>query len=355
MIITYFRSSSFNQWGMCGQSYFLSYVLGIPQATNKKAEQGTIVHKVMEGLAKAKKAVQDGKDFIEDDVFGRFVFKSESVFSDGFVEYLFHKSYLHYSGRSTHEYTEKDRLQLLDWTWKPLHLMDGIFDPRKRDVVEPELHFDFEIPYDWAKYKYVDKEGKTIEGQLAMKGTIDLVTKVGDSIYESIDWKTGQRLDWGSRKEWPHNIKSYEKLLVDPQLRIYHYALHKTFPEVKQFIPTIYFINNHGTRNKPVPGGAFTMAYSNEDLIATMEMVKQRFEEIKNTSRPQLVKTWKCTSFCHFGKAKHSSNEINPRTGKEYTICEYIAKRVREVGIDKVIKQETHDTHHVNNYQSPGE
>lgn len=316
---------------------------------------GTIVHKVMEGLGKAKKAVQDGKDFIDDDVFGHLLFKSEALNTDGFVELLFHKSYEHYTKRSIHTYVEKERLQLLAWTWKPLHLLDGIFDPRKRDIVSPELHFDFEIPDEWAKYKYELDNGEILEGRLALKGTIDLVTKVTDTIFESIDWKTGQRLDWASRKQWPHNIKTYEKLLVDPQLRIYHYALHKTFPDVKQFVPTIYFINDHGTRTKPVPGGAFTMAYGHGDLIDTMAMVRQRFEEIKNTSRPQLIKSWKCTSFCHFGKTKHKSKEINPATGEEYTICEYIAKRVREVGIGKVIQQETHHTHHISNYQSPGE
>ena len=37
-------------------------------------------------------------------------------------------------------------------------------------------------------------------GTLALKGTIDLITDVGDGVYEIIDWKTGRRLDLGYRE-----------------------------------------------------------------------------------------------------------------------------------------------------------
>ena len=36
----------------------MNYVLGLPRGTAKKAEQGTIVHKVMEILANCKKITQ---------------------------------------------------------------------------------------------------------------------------------------------------------------------------------------------------------------------------------------------------------------------------------------------------------
>src|SRR6056297_767881 len=64
MLITYFRSSSYNQWDYCQQSYYLNYVLGIPDSTGKKAQMGTIVHKVMEALAKCKKRMQDSMENI---------------------------------------------------------------------------------------------------------------------------------------------------------------------------------------------------------------------------------------------------------------------------------------------------
>lgn len=315
---------------------------------------GTIVHKVMECLAKAKKALQDGIDYFEDEVPGKVHIKHDMVYSDGFVEFLFDKSYRYYTEKSPNTFDEKDRKKILEWTYKPLRTLNGHIDPRNRDILYPEFHFDFEIPDDWAKYEYTMPDGSKLEGRLALKGTIDLVSIVGDGVYESLDWKTGQRLDWGSNKSWPHNIKTYEKLLIDPQLRIYHYALHNSFPEAKQFIPTIYYINDHGTKMKPVPGGIFSMPYTKADIIQTKEMIRKRFEIIKSTSRPQLVKTWKCSRFCHFGMTAHKSGEIDPRTGQPYTICEYMAKRTRMVGLDKVIQEETSASHNIGNYKPPG-
>lgn len=352
--VLYFRSSSYNAWGMCEQQYFLSYTLGIPQKDNKKAEMGTVVHKVMEGLAAAKYALQKGEYRFTDDVMGEVDFKEDMLYSDNFVDYLFDKSFKYYTEKSPNEFTEADRKLMRIWTFKPLRLLDGSFDPRNRDIVAPELHFDFEIDEPWAEYEYEMPHGGIEKGKLALKGTIDLVTKVGENVYESIDWKTGQRLDWASLKPWPHNIKSYEKLMVDPQLRIYHYALHHKFPDAEQFIPTIYYINDHGTKAKPVIGGVYSMAFEKDTIDETKEMIRHRFEKIKKTARPQLVKSWKCRSFCHYGKTAHPSGEIDPRTGAPYTICEYVARKTRELGIDKVVKDYIHPGHSIGNYKAPG-
>ena len=51
MIVTYIRSSSYNNYDFCQMQYFLTYVLGHRSDSNKKADMGTMVHKVMEILA----------------------------------------------------------------------------------------------------------------------------------------------------------------------------------------------------------------------------------------------------------------------------------------------------------------
>ena len=51
IIVTYFRSSSYNTHSMCEQQYFLEYVLGYRGPSGQKADKGTIVHKVLEILA----------------------------------------------------------------------------------------------------------------------------------------------------------------------------------------------------------------------------------------------------------------------------------------------------------------
>ena len=60
--------------------------------------------------------------------------------------------------------------------------------------------------------------------------------------------------------------------------------------EAKQIVPSIYFIND---------GGPFTMAYDDSDIEATKEMLKKRFEKIKEVVRPQLLtgyNRWKCNT-----------------------------------------------------------
>ena len=59
MIVTYIRSSSYNNYDFCQMQYFLTYVLGWGSDSGKKAEMGTMAHKVMEVLAGLKKFQQD--------------------------------------------------------------------------------------------------------------------------------------------------------------------------------------------------------------------------------------------------------------------------------------------------------
>ena len=70
MIITYFRSSSYNTHSMCEQQYFMEYVLGWRGPSGQKADKGTICHKVLEILAVIKKCQQDELPIAIDDILG---------------------------------------------------------------------------------------------------------------------------------------------------------------------------------------------------------------------------------------------------------------------------------------------
>ena len=341
MIITYFRSSSFNAWGMCPQQYFLSYVLGIQDPGGKKAEKGTIVHKVMECLAHGKKAEQDGKEGFVDDVLGSQTI--DRLYDKDFVNELSQLSFDYYTQKSIHDFSTRDYKDCEKWAWKAIEYSDGAYDPRKRKIVDAEPHFDIVIDEPWAEYDYVMPDGKRIHGNLAIKGTVDLITDAGDGVYEATDWKTGMRKDWATGE-----IKSFWKLCADPQLRIYHYALRHLYPEARQIVPTIYFIND---------GGPFTMAYDDSSIEATKDMLRKRFEEIKSVTRPQLLTgydRWKCNSFCHFGKTSHPSGKIDPRSGEPYTICQYIADKTKKCGLDSVIAEDTSEGHSIDFYKDPG-
>jgi hypothetical protein len=56
---------------MCEQQYCLEYVIGYRSPSNKKADKGTIVHKVLEILAGIKLSEQKNDSYYEDDILGK--------------------------------------------------------------------------------------------------------------------------------------------------------------------------------------------------------------------------------------------------------------------------------------------
>lgn len=185
---------------------------------------------------------------------------------------------------------------------------------------------------------------------MAIKGTIDLITKVNNDTLEIIDWKTGRRLDWATGQE-----KTQAKLEKDPQLRIYHYAIQKLYPEIKHVIVTIFFIND---------GGPFSVCFGEQDLKETEEMLKQKFEYIKKTQKPRLNKSWMCTRLCHFGKTtfedshisalkEYRDNQLTP-VNQYMTKCEQIKHDIEIKGMSEVVDEYTVPGYTVGKYKAPG-
>lgn len=329
---------------MCEQQYFLEYVLGWRGPSGQKADKGTIVHKVLEILAIIKKAQQDNIPVVDDDVAGKI------DVDDYNLNALIEKSYKYYSDASTHhKWTPKDYKDCHAWVYKAIEFNSGMFDPRNRNILRPEQHFDFTINKKWAEYNFNAGDQK-ISGQLALKGTIDLVTLANDKTIEIIDWKTGRRLDWATGQE-----KTQEKLEKDPQLRIYHYAISHLYPDIDHIIFSIYFIND---------GGPFSICFDKKDLADTEDMLRRKFEYIKNTKKPRLNKSWMCSKLCHFGKTTFENTNILPiveyrdnqvcQQGSNMTKCEQIKHDLELHGIDHVVQQYKHTNHSFGLYKAPG-
>jgi len=326
MIITYFRSSSYVNLDFCEQQYYLTYVLGMRSPAGKRAVIGTIVHKVMECLAGAKLCKQSGREWFQDDALGKL------FVVDCSPNLLAERAYAWYTTSEPHlEWKAADLKECKQLSASALTDFGGRFDPRKRRIIDPERHFDFLLPYDWAKYSYDTPNGK-IEGQLGLKGTIDLITEYRPGVIEIIDWKTGMRKDWATGKE-----KDFEKLSNDPQLRIYHYAASKLYPQAKQIIITIYWVRD---------GGPFTICFHQQDLAVTERLLKNRFKRVREIIRPKLNKSWKCTRICHFGKTLWPNSEK--------TICQHIHDETMEKGMKYVDAHFTRPGHTVAHYESPG-
>lgn len=251
MIITFFRSSSYNTYYYCPQKYFLTYVLGYQDEPNKKTELGTITHKVFECLAALKKAFQEtGKYECEDEAVGKIFFSKASLYDwttltdeevDKInksrinkevylencridyghkrmgvkaVEVLIKKAWDYYTPKSKNEFQGIDYLHVRNFVWMTLDRCNGMYDPRNRDIFQPEQNFSFEIEKPWASYHYLigDKE---IKGNLGIKGTIDLITKIDDETLEIIDWK-GLPLD--TLIPTPNGWTTMEKINIGDEL-----------------------------------------------------------------------------------------------------------------------------------------
>jgi hypothetical protein len=329
---------------MCEQQYFGEYVLGWRGPSGQKADKGTITHKVLEILAVIKKAQQDNLDTVDDDVFGLINIQDYNL--DKIIE----KVYEYYTQQTQHhKWSPKDLKDCRAWVYKAIEFNNGMFDPRNRNVLCPEQHFDFEISKPWAKYSY-NIGSQTIAGNLAMKGTIDLITLVNEDTIEIIDWKTGRRLDWATGEE-----KTQEKLEKDPQLRIYHYAIKHLYPHIKHIMFSIYFIND---------GGPFTICFNDSDLADTENMLRAKFEAIKSSRKPRLNKSWMCSKLCHFGKTTFENTNIESiteyrdgqvcRVGQKMTKCEQIKHDLDLYGIDTTMELYKHPNHSFGSYKAPG-
>ena len=337
MLVTYIRSSSFNNYSFCQMQYFLTYTLGHQSTSGKKAQLGTIVHKVMEVLAGCQQLIQNKKKMLlVDDALGDIKFTRKKLASDKFVNDLVQMSYDWYTSNCTHKYTKGDYKFCEETTWTALNHSDGTFDPRNRKIVASEPHFDIVIDEPWAKFDYTLPSGEKLEGQLAIKGTIDMVTEVSDGTIEVVDWKTGKRIDWATGEE-----KTYEKLCSDPQLLLYNYAISKMFPEYEQAIMTIFFIKD---------GGPFSLCFDSKDRDKFLEMLKLKFQQISRNQEPKPLSYtrnhWKCTKLCHFYKNKWPGTDKN--------MCIYTEEHLKKHGMDKTVAECTAKGFSVGHYEAPG-
>ena len=336
---------------MCPQQYLIEYVLGRKSPSNKKADKGTIVHKVLEILALFAYHQQNKSKRFDDEILGEVIIKDSRYMDAVYVYELTVEIYNYYTARFTHhEWSEKDLKDCVKWVNKALDHNEGMFDPRFRSIIMPEQHFDILIEKPWAEYDYTYKS-QNIKGKLGIKGTIDLITKIDDQTIEIIDWKTGRRLDWATGEE-----KTFAKLQKDFQLRLYHYAISKLYPQYPNIIVSINFIND---------GGPFTLMFNEDDLKDTEEMIRKKYEEIKKTTKPKLNKTWKCRKLCHFGKNTFEEDpNIEPiyeyrenkfiNIGQPMTICEQIKHDTDTMGLDAVIDKYTPEGYNVASYKAPG-
>lgn len=325
MIVTYLRSSSVGTYEFCPHRYYLSYILGFPDGVNAKAVLGEIVHKVMEYLAVIKMVYQGIKS--QEDLDSLQINLTNDIVD------LTKKSFDIYKNRYPElKFGINEYETCLNWVYKILEYKNGSFDPRNRDIVAVEYFFDVEVDKPWASYEFDLPNGEKISGQLRIKGTVDLITRFNDEIYEIVDWKTGKRLNWGTGE-----VKDYKYLQKDKQLLLYYYALSKQFPLIDSMLMTIVFIND---------GGATTIAFNRNDLDRIELMLKSEFEKIKKDINPIQNITWKCNKFCPYSKAIAVSGKTS--------LCQFMKQEINTIGMDKCNEKYIQDSNRITSYGAGG-
>ena len=293
----------------------MQYNLSFKDKTNKKALMGTITHKVMQTLGDKKVAILNGLDVVEDEETGKTLTLKEC--DD--LELLNDIAFEYYSSAFPEvNITQADKRKCLSWAEKAVAYEGGVLDPRNQDVVATELFFDFEIKKPWAKYSY-ELGGKTIEGYLSIKGTVDLILKQNEEYYEILDYKTGKRLDWATGEE-----KTYSKLQNDTQLLLYYYALKNMYPD-REFSVSIYYIN---------AGGLFSFVFDEDDYKKAENILRKKFEQIRDIQNPRLLsnehKHWKCQRLCKFSEEYENSGK---------SVCQHIRDELIEKGVNAVVEE----------------
>lgn len=316
MLITYLRSSSYTSFDFCPFKTYLRYTLGLPEPSGFKACKGNMVHKALELLAGRKLAEQNGLSRVVEAETGTDLALAECTpdraMRIGFDYYCRNETH--------HSFSERDYRECRKWLQNALDFRGGLYNPLKRHIIVPEVHFDFTIDEPWARYDYVLPDGQKLSGQLAIKGTADLLTRHPTGVLELIDWKTGQRKDWATGQ-----TKDFAKLCVDAQLRLYHYAMCRLFPAETDIFVSIFFVQFL----EP-----FSIPLTRDDLKTTAEMIRQRFEVMKATSKPKRIwGDWKCKKLCHYGKTPHAEGD-----GRQ-SICEYTHRELLTLGMDRVDKK----------------
>jgi hypothetical protein len=337
---------------------------------------GTSVHKVLEVLANCKRQMQEVPDttvFLFKDVelgqlewraddflkpyhlsdeevdtinktrINKSTYKHECKLPYGHIRYgvelvecLIKKSQQYYAV----DWAPVDYKDTTNFVWMAIDHNNGLFDPRHRNIVDAEPHFDFLIDKEWAKYDWVLPNNKEISGKLGIKGTIDLITALPGGILEIVDWKTGQRLDWASQQD--NKVKTYSDLQQDFQLMLYYYAAHRMYPEAKQIIVTIFFIRD---------GGPFTFCFDDRTIEEVENRLRDRYNEIKACEHPTMQdpsqSNFKCKYICDYFKMSSPDKEKN--------FCRFIHEQINECGIDAVTNLYTAKDFCIGHYEAPGE
>jgi len=288
---TYLRSSSIKSFQDCQLRFFADFCLGLKFPSGPSAVSGTIVHEILEYLAHNQDTADEQIEDVCKEIYQQHIDKVDPS--------RVPKS----SQRKTPEASIKAWIpykKVKDSITNVLAMSPRSFDPRKMKVIATEQKYDVELPYPWAKYDFKFR-GKHYQGQLKLKGSIDLIVETDNGI-EIIDWKSGRSDDLATGEP-----KAFEDYADDIQLALYWMVARRYLNLDVQHI-TIVFMNE---------SACYSVDFD-DDLV--MDRIQSIYETMKNTARPEKNDSLFCMRYCPFSKNDFTTITTKPLVkAREYT------------------------------------
>lgn len=290
MYIDNIRASSLGSYKDCEFRYFLNFVCGIESVAGSKALFGTIIHAVMEILAKVKKT-------------GHYKLKDKYCSEKYILDIVWKRYKKEYS--EEHDFSQEN----YNFCAKQIaNVLETRYNPFNLNVIATELQFALDIKIPGFEYEFGNKKGIC-----QLRGTMDLITSPDKNTIELVDYKSGKRTDWITGEEL-----TLEMLQNNLQLRVYSLALKVIYPDIQHFIFTLFYTQN---------GGPFSVTFDYEDKKKTIDEIRKLYNKIKACTMPTRIKDdparksefFKCSYVCQFGKL---STEYKSDSGRIHNeIC----------------------------------
>ena len=286
MNITQCSKTSINTYNQCVFKYYLKYILKLEDLYGKAALQGNIIHKVFEWISKLK---QKNKIHID------HMWLLERSW-DMHVHTNPHIQLRRVTSRGESADFRKCRLAI------ETILATKEYNPYNLDIIASELYFRIAMPGE--EWQTENNE------QLIIHGFIDLIHKIDEKTIEIIDWKTGTRYDFITKKQ-----KDVFSLFKDAQARIYHFAVTELYPEYENILITFFYTGD---------GGPITVEMNITDIPITISALWNFFKKVQKTNIITRNRGYHC-KMCPYEKSGVCNKAWNDLglMGREYVENKY--------------------------------
>jgi len=257
-------ASKIKTYKLCHFKYYLEYHLALDTGVSFAAEQGSMVHIILEKFGEAKR---DGIEHptIESTWYDEvlYAYREEELWKlsdkalnrdkacDSCGYYKDGNCFV--AGKSIDKFAGCPKNEFDDAIWLVEKVINdkSLQNPLNKTVLDVEQWFDIKI-----------QDG---DETIPVIGLIDIVTELDKDTIEIVDYKSG------------NYTQSYKECIKDPQLLIYHLATRRSYKDYKNILITIYYL-----RKKPL-----TLAFSPQDEKATENALKKYWYEIKADNSPK--------------------------------------------------------------------